>query len=59
MSSSTTSSLIANRKEVYSKSGSPSSYAHVDADAKRPKVLHRVTPHSGKYVGRLSRFWRC
>src|ERR1035437_3787229 len=58
MSSSTTSSLIANRKESYSRSGSPSSDSPT-MTARSALVLHRATRQSGKYVGRLSRWWRC
>ena len=58
MSSSTTSSLMANRKESYSRSSSPSSDS-LTMKARSALVLHRATRQSGKYVGRLSRWWRC
>src|ERR1017187_418891 len=58
MSSSTTSSLVANRKGVLFKLRD-SFLLSLTMTARNALVLHRATRHSGKYVGRLSTWWRC
>ena len=58
MSSSTTSSLIANRKGVLFKVWI-SFLLSPTMTARSALVLHRATRHSGKCIGRLSTWWRC
>jgi hypothetical protein len=58
MSSSTTSSLVANRKGVLFKLRG-SFLLSLTMTARSALVLHRATRHSGKYVGRRSTRWRC